>query len=86
LDYCPAEYDGMVPVASHVERINATMYEVAITYGPPKRPEENAPTWSFDTTGGTRKVTQAVQHLGDYAPAGQTAGQDLGRNRLHLLA
>lgn len=73
LDYCPAEYDGLVPNACHVEPINATMYEVAVTYGAPTKPEPNAPTWSFDTTGGTRKVTQAVAHIGDYAPAGQTA-------------
>ena len=73
LAYCPAVYDAMVPDASHVEAINATMYEVAITYGPPKRAEPNMPTWSFDTTGGTRKVTQAVAHIGDYAPPGQTA-------------
>ncbi|MCX7427221.1 MAG: hypothetical protein NTW96_16535 [Planctomycetia bacterium] len=73
LAYCPAVYDAMVPVASHVEAINATMYEVAITYGPPKRAEPNTPTWSFDTTGGTRKVTQAVAHLGDYAAPGQAA-------------
>jgi len=73
LAYCPPVYDAMVPNAAHVEAINATMYEVAITYGPPKRAEPNLPTWSFDTTGGTRKVTQAVAHIGDYAPPGQTA-------------
>ena len=73
LDYCPSEYDGLVPNACHVEPINATAYEVAVTYGAPNRAEPNAPTWSFDTTGGTRKVTQAVAHIGDYAPAGQTA-------------
>jgi hypothetical protein len=73
LDYCPADYDGMVPGACHVEAINATMYEVAITYGAPSRAEPNTPTWSFDTTGGTRKVTQAVVHLGDYAAPGQVA-------------
>ena len=73
IDHAPASYDGMVQNGAQVEQINATMYEVAIQYGSQSRAETNAPTWTFDTTGGTRKITQALEHLGDYAPPGQTA-------------
>jgi len=73
LAYCPDEYDGMVPTGCHVEPINSKCYEVAVTYGAQNRLDPNAPTWSFDTTGGTRRVTQAIAHLGDYAAPGTTA-------------
>lgn len=77
----PATYDDLVrgevsidPV--HIDSLNPEqcIIDVTVRYVPPTSAEssEAQPTFSFDTSGGTQHITQAVSHVASYAAAGKT--------------
>jgi len=76
----PDTYDGLTKQSVHVEPIFVDTlagygrYLATVRYGllpPPK--EAGEASFSFDTTGGQQKITQSLQTIGAYAPAGKTA-------------
>jgi len=69
----PESYDGLVRKSAHLEQLAECHYEVAVEYGESKRPDIGDFSFTFDTTGATQKMTQAREHLGDYAAPGETA-------------
>jgi hypothetical protein len=50
-------------------------WKVDVTYGTSetKKPEVGDFKWSFDTTGKTKHITQALAHVNSYVPSGATA-------------
>jgi len=58
-----------------IEPVGLGIWDVEVPFGPysGKAPETGDFKWSFDTTGGTMHITNAIAHIADYAPAGETA-------------
>ncbi|MCX7806291.1 MAG: hypothetical protein N3A38_14050 [Planctomycetota bacterium] len=55
------------------ERINATTWRLVARYEPPDPSEKQTlpdPVVAFDSTGGTQHITQSLQTVGIYGPAG----------------
>ncbi|NQU76317.1 MAG: hypothetical protein HQ546_08410 [Planctomycetes bacterium] len=73
-------YDSLIrqsiqiePVPETIDSVNGTgVWNVIVRYG--VQPAYEAEDWalSFDTTGGTQHITQALTHVADYAPGGIT--------------
>lgn len=55
--------------------IGVGIWRADVQYGPYQRKEPEAGDfrWEFDTTGGTKHTTQAIEHIGEFVPAGDTA-------------
>lgn len=55
--------------------IGVGIWRADVQYGPykNKEPEDGDFRWEFDTTGGSKHVTQAIEHVGAFVPAGKTA-------------
>lgn len=55
------------------------IWDIDVTYGPyaKKEPEDGDYKWSFDTTGGTKHVTQALAHAGTFDSTGSLDAYDL---------
>ncbi len=53
-------------------------WECQANYGSRKPPKENEYKFAFDTTGGRQKITQSLETVGKYAPAGKTAADHKG--------
>lgn len=56
------------------------LYEVDVAYGtdPNKEPKAGNFKWSFDTTGGTKHITHAKEHVESYVPSGGTVEEHNG--------
>jgi hypothetical protein len=68
----PLTYDGLVRKTYTVEPIGHLLWDGVATYGRRAKKETGQSTFSFETGGGTQKITQSLGTR-SYAPAGQTA-------------
>lgn len=78
--YSAAMYATLYRTNIALKETGPLMWDVAVSYGPKqkKEPEAGDFSWSFDTGGGTKHVTQALEHIGDYVPDGDTAADHKG--------
>lgn len=55
-------------------------WDIDVTWGPYSKKEAEAGDykWSFDTTGGTKHITQGIAHIADYVLSGKTAADHKG--------
>ena len=70
LNNSPLVYNNLARLSAHLERTAEYAWEGTVSYG---RPEQGESTWTFDTSGGTQRVTQSLSTVGAYAPSGETA-------------
>lgn len=70
----PVMWGNLYRASISMDDIGAGCWNVDVNYGPPekKQPEEGDFKWSFDTTGATKHITQALQHIASYVPSGGT--------------
>lgn len=68
---CPTEYNGNPRKSLRIDRGAVDGWIVEVDYQGSS--DTNDDEVSFDTSGGTAKVTQSLQTIAKYAPAGQTA-------------
>ncbi len=73
-------YEGLVRQSIELEPIEVDTatgsgrWNVTVKYGPRPAPSEtNEPSFQFDTGGGTQHITQSMQTVSRYAPAGKQA-------------
>lgn len=73
--YSAAMYQGLYRSDVKLKQAGPDLWYVEVPYGPPqkKKPEDGDFSWSFDTTGGTKHLTHALDHVADYQPAGKGA-------------
>jgi len=69
----PAIYGGLVFQDYHLAPQGGGIWEVSVRYGKLEPKETGDSSFSFDTGGGTTHVTQSLQTVGRYAPAGRFA-------------
>ncbi len=76
----PAMYDTLYRTGIALKDVGAMLWDVTVSYGPrqKKEPEAGDFSWSFDTTGGTKHITHALEHIQSYVPAGDTAADHKG--------
>jgi len=70
LAFSPLVYNNLARLTAHLERTAEYAWEGTVNYG---KPEEGESTWTFDTSGGTQRVTQSLDTVNSYAPSGETA-------------
>ena len=72
MGYSSAIYGALYRTNIAIKEVGATLWDVTVTYGAKKRkePEAGDSNWSFDTTGGRRRITQAIAHINDYQVGG----------------
>ncbi|MBI9017378.1 MAG: hypothetical protein JEZ07_08980 [Phycisphaerae bacterium] len=73
----PTVFSFMQRKSYSVKPISNTIWEGRADYGA-NAPDTSTFTTSFDTTGGTQHITQSLENLGNYAPAGKTAPDFMG--------
>lgn len=67
----PATFDGLTRTDVTVEPLTLSAWRGTAQFG--TLPPEGEMVLSFDTTGGTERVTQSLETVGKYAPSGQAA-------------
>jgi hypothetical protein len=72
-DYTPTVYSSLLRQTLQLKEVAPEVWECTVRYGAMKMPEAGDWKWEFDTTGGTQKITQSKQNIGNYAPAGKMA-------------
>lgn len=68
----PSVWNSLVLQQYTTEHLGGGVWEIVATYGPLKKPDQNNPTFSFDTTGGNVTITQS-DNTTRYAPVGKVA-------------
>ncbi len=76
--YTPPAYDGLILQNVTSKETAPKTWECQANYGSRKPPKENEYKFAFDTTGGRQKITQSLDTVGKYAPAGKTAADHKG--------
>jgi hypothetical protein len=74
----PAIYGTLVLQTVTVKETALETWECQARYGARKPPKEYEYKFAFDTTGGRQKITQSLETIGKYAPAGKTAADHKG--------
>jgi len=74
----PVIYDGLWRQDIQITPDGHMLWRVDVPYGPRQPVESGNYKWSYDTTGGTAKITHALEHIQSYAPAGKTAPDHKG--------
>jgi len=69
----PAELDGLVRQNYGCTPLGWDSWNGQVRYGKRKKKEAGDSTYSFDTRGGTQRIVQSLETIGNYAPAGETA-------------
>lgn len=72
----PAFYAGLVFQDYRLEPLGAGFWDITARYGkraPLLADEPSSLSWSFDTTGGTQRITQSLETVASYAPEGDEA-------------
>ena len=66
--YSSALYGALYRTSIALKEVGAMVWDVTVTYGPlqKKEPEAGDSSWSFDTTGGTMRITQTLEHIADF--------------------
>lgn len=79
---CSATYptvNGLYRQDVQLESQGYNVWYVTVPYGVTRaEPSETEFVWSFDTTGGTARITHAKEHIASYAPPGMTAPNHYG--------
>jgi hypothetical protein len=84
--YCRAAtvaiYRGLFRQNIHLDPAGLGIWNVETTYGPyvGKEPTAGDFRWTFDTTGGTMHITNAIEHLNDYGTDPPDHGGAIGVN------
>lgn len=70
----PLTFGGWFRTDVKIKGQGGGIWDVDVEYGPAsqKEPTVGDFKWTFDTTGQTKKLTQAVQHIATYVAAGAT--------------
>jgi len=70
----PLSHNGLVRDDIDVEELGDQLWLASVRYQRADDPleEEGDSSFSFDTTGGTQRVTQSLQTVSTYAPTGET--------------
>ena len=78
--YSAAMYNALYRTNIAIKEVGAMLWDVAVTYGSKKKkePEAGDSSWAFDTTGGTKRITQTLEHINDYQPGGKGAIDNKG--------
>ena len=76
----PTIYDGLYRKDLRLDEQGYCLFSVEVQYSTreKKEPEPWECRWSFDTSGGTAKITQAKEHVASYAKSGETAPDHKG--------
>ena len=74
----PIIYSGLYRQDVKLDPAGYSLWKVEVSYGPIKQPEATDFKITFDTTGGSVKITQGISHINSYAPAGKTAPDHKG--------
>lgn len=69
----PALYDGLVFQSYRLQHEGGGVWEATATYGKREPKDTGDSSYSFETGGGERQITQSITTIARYAPAGQTA-------------
>jgi hypothetical protein len=72
----PTSLDGIPLQNAHIEQIAPLIWEGTGIYGVQQQqtpPQTGDSSFSFDTSGGSQHITQALQNIANYAPSGSTA-------------
>ncbi len=69
----PAFYGGLVFQHYRIQHLGGGIWDVTVNYAKKEPKETGESSFSFDTSGGTQKITQSLQTIGRYAPAGEQA-------------
>jgi hypothetical protein len=67
----PAIYAGLVFQNYRIAHQGGGLWEVSVRYGKKEPKEPGESSFSFDTGGGTTHITQSLQTVNSYAPAGE---------------
>lgn len=72
LGYSSVLYDSLYRGSIQVEHLGRDLWNVDVTYGPmqKKEPKEGDFKWAFDTTGGTKHITNGISHVSTYPASG----------------
>jgi hypothetical protein len=79
LDYAAANsavmYDNLYRSEISLTELGPGHWRADVAYGPykNKEPEDGDFRWEFDTTGGTKHISQAIEHIGEFVAAGDVA-------------
>jgi hypothetical protein len=68
-----AEYDGLVKESLSIEVLGLDSWRGTVRYSKRKKKEHGDSRYNFDTRGATQHVTQALEVIGVYVPAGENA-------------
>lgn len=73
--FSPALYTSLYRTDIQLKQIGFEIWDVTIPYGAyqKKKPEDGDFSYTFDTTGGTKHITEGLSHTADYQPAGKNA-------------
>jgi len=71
--YSPAMHGSLYRSKIGLKEEGSLIWGVEVQYGPIKEPEAGDFSWTFDTTGATKHVTQAIQHIKSYPAPGRPA-------------
>ncbi|GIW91248.1 MAG: hypothetical protein KatS3mg109_1680 [Pirellulaceae bacterium] len=69
----PAFFQGLLFQEYRLEHLGGGVWDVVVTYARKEPKETGESTFSFDTSGGTQKITQSLQTVGKHAPPGEIA-------------
>jgi hypothetical protein len=73
--YCPMIRAGLWRTKIDATERGFGLWDIDVTWSvyDKKEPEAGDFSWSFDTTGGTKHITQGISHVQSYVPSGKTA-------------
>ena len=69
----PAIYGGLFFQSYHIAHQGGGVWEASARYGKVEQKEPGESSYSFDTGGGTQKITQSLETVNKYAASGSTA-------------
>jgi hypothetical protein len=76
----PWQFQDMWRKDVRVDPVGMNLWDVEVSYGAlaGKQPENGDVNWTFDTTGGTAHITNALEHLNDYGSYAPNHGGAIG--------
>ena len=69
----PAFYAGLVFQHYRIQHLGGGIWDVTVHYARKEPKRQASHSFSFDTSGGTQKITQSLQTIGRYAAPGKQA-------------
>ncbi len=76
------QYSGLWRQEVRIDPVGVGVWDVEVVYGAlaGKMPEDGDVRWTFDTTGGSMHITNALEHLADYGTNAPNHGGAIGVN------